>query len=259
MRTLWVFLWAFWVMISCSDAVAQYKTGLVMPKNWSKNVFFAAPPSMLVLPPSFDWREKMVLSPIKNQGSCGSCWAFSLTATLSDSMAVKNKGFYNMSQQFLVSCNKKYGFDYGCQGGFLDAADMFARPGAVRETLYPYTGRDSACKTGLQYQFKIRSWAFIPGGTETTPPPVEAIKAAIYQYGPVSVGVMADNNMQSYKSGIFSKCSNGQLNHAVNIVGWGPGYWIVRNSWGVGFGEKGFIRMKWGCNGIGTAAMYMML
>ena len=88
---------------------------------------------------------------------------------------------------------------------------------------------------------------------------MEAIKAAVYQYGPVSVGVMADNNMQSYKSGIFSKCAKGQLNHAVNIVGWGPGYWVVRNSWGTQFGEKGYIRMKWGCNGIGTAAMYMIL
>ena len=246
------FLW------SCG-AHAQYSTGLVVKKGWSKTVQFAVPPMVRgQLPAHFDWREKAALSPIQNQGNCGSCWAFSIAATMVDAVSIKQGRVLSLSHQYLLSCNK---LGYSCAaGGFFDAHDMHVSPGAVPVYQYPYTGRDSACRSNLTHPWHISSWHYIPGGTESSPPPIQALKAAIYAYGPISVGVAADSAMQSYRGGVFKTCKSRQLNHAVNIVGWDDngGYWIMRNSWGANWGEKGYIRIKYGCNGIGTAANYVI-
>lgn len=236
-----------------SPAQQQFSTGLVMPKNWSKTAHFANPPMMLDLPAHYDLRD-LNLAPPKNQLSCGSCWAFSTMTVMQDAMKVKKNINYSGSEQYLLSCNK---MGFSCQGGFF-AHDMHVAPGSVAESAYPYTGRDSACKGGLKYPRKLSSWSYIPGG-ENGPAPVDAIKAAIVQYGSVAAGVYVDSAFQSYRGGVFSTCSKGEPNHAITLVGWGKGYWILKNSWGTGWGEKGYMRISFNCNQVGVAANYVIL
>ncbi len=228
-----------------ADNGKMYATGLKIPMDF-------APPTTVKahlgedLPATFDWRSKVQLSPIENQGSCGSCWAFSTAATFQDVKRIFGET-EDLSEQYLLSCANPS--EWSCNGGFF-AHDAHKSPrGAVLASEYPYTATDSACKSGINYRWKLTSWAYLPGG-ET--PSVDEIKAAIYKYGPVSVGVAADSQFSSYRSGIFQGSGSTQLNHAVNLVGWGQGYWIMRNSWGAGWGESGYMRIKFGANGIGA-------
>jgi hypothetical protein len=139
---------------------------------------------------------------------------------------------------------------------------MHVNPGAVLSAAYPYTGRDDQCKQGLSYPYKLASWAYLPGGDDTTPPSIESIKSAIYNYGPISVGVAVDAPFQAYKRGVYmDSCNSKDLNHAVNLVGWNDDgqYWIMRNSWGESWGEGGYMRIRYNCNAIGVAANYVQL
>lgn len=232
-------------------------TGLVKPKDWEKGlpwVSFKDDPQ--VIPETYDLRPK--LTQIEDQKNCGSCWSFSLTATMRDVLALTNQDPGRLSQQYLVSCAKE---QYGCNGGFFDAANHFVAPeGAPSWNSYPYTASDSACKK-VPAVASIVSWAYV--GSETQSPSADEVKKAILKYGPVSVTVTADNTFSSYKSGIFNACRNGQTNHMTNIVGWGKDYWIMRNSWGTGWGENGYMRIaivgKNGkrCNDIAETVAFM--
>lgn len=236
----------------------EYAKGFQLEKNWSsKAVFGGAKLKALSLPRNFDWRAQSQLSPVMAQGSCGSCWSFSTVATLQDAIAIKDKKIVDLSEQYLVSCNKE---GWSCNGGFF-AHDYHKSPkGGVPESQMPYTASMTPCKSPLSYQNALQSWAYIPSANENTPPSVEDIKAAIYQYGPISVGVAVDKNFESYKSGVFNNCTASQPNHAVNLVGWNDDgqYWIMRNSWGPNWGESGFMKIKYGCDKIGIAANYIV-
>jgi hypothetical protein len=239
-------------------ALAQHPTGLVVPKDWQKTAKFEAPlNSAVALPASFDWRTSG-LTDIRNQGSCGSCWAFSTTAVIDDLVKLKLGVISNAAEQYLVSCNTQ---GWSCNGGYF-AHSMHVNPGAVTESEYPYTGTDSACKPGgLSHSYKLASWAYLPAPSSGIPS-VADIKNAIYNYGPVSVAVYADSNFQAYRGGVFSSCVNTtSINHAVNLVGWDDENqaWIMRNSWGSGWGEQGYMRIKYNCSNIGYAANYATL
>jgi hypothetical protein len=227
----------------------KHYTGLIIPKGFKPTVV-KAPLMIKALPPARD------------QGNCGSCWAMSSTSTLEDALRVKGI-IRDLSEQFVLSCTKKYVPDaaqWGCNGG-LFAHDIHMTPrGGVNEADYPYTATDSACKTNLAYQEKIASWAYI---SEQELPSVDQIKSAIYQYGPISVAVAVDNAFSNYKSGVHKTCgSTSGLNHAVNLIGWDDsdgGYFILRNSWGSGWGEKGFMRIAYNCDEVGSWANYVVV
>lgn len=236
-----------------------FARGLVKPKGWEKGLpWVSFKDSDQVIPETYDLRPK--ITQIENQGSCGSCWAFSLTATMRDVLALTSQDKGRLSQQYLVDCAKN---QYGCNGGFFDAADYLVEPkGAPSWNSYPYTAKDGVCKKS-EVLSSIVSWAYV--GSEEESPSKEEIQKAILKYGPVSVTVTADNFFSSYKSGIFNACRNGQTNHMVNIVGWDNkmGYWIMRNSWGESWGEKGFMRISFvgkngkRCNDIGETVAFM--
>lgn len=234
-----------------SKSGKMYFTGLKVPMG------FTPANTMKVslretLPVAFDWREKFQLSPIENQGSCGSCWAFSTAATFQDVKRIFGET-EDISEQYLLSCANPS--EWSCDGGFF-AHDAHKAPrGAVLASEYPYTASDSACKSNLNYQWKLTSWSYLSSGEN---PSVDEIKQAIYKYGPVSVGVAADSTFSSYSGGIFQGSGSTQLNHAVNIVGWGDGYWIMRNSWGASWGENGYMRIKFKANGIGAWANFVV-
>ncbi|MCX7766677.1 MAG: hypothetical protein N2246_08260, partial [Candidatus Sumerlaeia bacterium] len=238
--------------------------GLVEPANWRATARFDPCQPKSTLPATFDWRTLDGVTPIKDQGNCGSCWAFATVGALECNIKIKDHIETDLSEQWLVSCNTN---GWGCNGGWWAhdyhqwKADPCGDSGAVPEYAFPYAAADLPCNCPYPHEYWIQSWAYI--GSDSGVPPVEAIKQAIMDYGPVCVAVYAGPAFQAYTGGIFNACEIGEVNHAVMLVGWddnqGPnGVWFLRNSWGTEWGEGGYMRITYNnCNLVGYAACYV--
>jgi len=207
------------------------------------------------LPTSVDWRSKGVVTPVKNQGGCGSCWAFASTETIEAyaALSVNPPTQVILSPQQLVSCapNPQHcGGTGGCEGSIAELAfDYVAKVGGMTtERAYPYTGRDTPCA----YNNKTTPPAVtLTGHVKLPENDYASLMNAIATVGPIAVNVEADTWF-SYSRGIFpaSGChlDNTDIDHVVQLVGYGTDagqdYWIVRNSWGPGWGEAGYIRLE---------------
>jgi C1A family cysteine protease len=235
-------------------SVKKYQTGLVLPKEWdSRKVKASLPKTVKNLPKKFSWQDK--LTPIKNQGNCGSCWAFAAQATLSDVMKLHGKGTVDLSEQWMVSCDDE---SSGCNGGWYHTAfDLVRVEGNVLEKDMPYKQTTGRCPASVPHIDKINLYKELSSGVASS----DLIKQAIYLYGPVSVAVSVTGDFDSYSSGIYNAGTSGAVNHAVNLVGWDetvkPYHWIMRNSWGKEWGEDGYMRIAYGSKKIGYAATYV--
>jgi len=224
-------------------------------------------------PASFDWRTSGKVSEIRDQGGCGSCWAFGLTSVMESALRIFQNSAVDLSEQFLVSCNvaeqnSLCGGKYSCAGGCEDAQDYHVNTlgqgqttvGAVLESQFPYTGSDSACPVGLTHGYKATSWNFI-GGAWNYSPSVDQIKNAISTYGPVTSTVCVSGNFYSYSGGVYSTDYGNCQNHLIALVGWDDSTqtWILRNSWGTGWGESGYMHIRWGVSGVGFRASYVTI
>jgi len=203
------------------------------------------------LPASFDARNKKWVPAVRNQKSCGSCWAFSVAGVMDINYAKKHKCTPPvLSEQQLVDCCTT---THGCSGGWPLKAAEYAKKGLMLNSAYSYTARVGKCKFNSK---KVKAKVVTFGSVSKT---VNAMKTAIYNNGAI-VGILNANKMQSYKSGIMngSNCPV-STNHAIIILGWGKSgstnYWIIRNSWGSGWGEKGYVRMVLGKNACGVENM----
>jgi C1A family cysteine protease len=196
-------------------------------------------------PENFDWRDQGVVSPVKNQGSCGSCWAFSAIGNIESQLALQTKTITQLSEQELVDCDKAE--DEGCNGGLMESAFKYLETvGVVSEADYKYTGRDGTCSvSGKQVVAKITGYHYAGTEDETQ------IKQLLFENGPFAIAINA-TPLQFYFWGIFNPwleflCSPTSLNHGVLLVGYGvegsTPYWIVKNSWGGSWGEKGYFRI----------------
>lgn len=234
----------------------QASMGFKLEPGWSKKVPFRSALSASDLPRRFDWRDQAQLTPPKQQGDCGSCWAFSHMGVLESAIAIKDKKLVDLSEQYMLSCNK---YGWGCGGGYFNY-DMLVNPGAALESSFPYVGKKVSCKNGLSFPYSLDSWAFVPARSENDPPSIDEIKAAIYQYGPVGAALGANDSFTRYKSGVFNGCDGTEPNHAIVLVGWDDDQqsWILRNSWGTEWGQGGVGYIKYGCNKVGIAANYVM-
>jgi C1A family cysteine protease/putative hemolysin len=214
------------------------------------------------LPTSFDWRDLDGCSSIKNQGNCGSCWAFGTAAALECNILIKDAVEEDLSEQWLVSCNQE---GYGCGGGwwvhdyFQYSTDPCGDAGAVLEADFPYTATNAPCNCPYPHFYFIDGWGFVTGWEV---PPVDMIKQAILDYGPVSVAVIVNNAFHDYTGGVFDDCTTGDCNHAVALVGWDDtqgsnGVWFLRNSWGPGWGEDGYMKIEYNCSLVGYASVWV--
>lgn len=240
---------------SVSDVPLNDLCGLVEPPGWKDEApFVLFSPNLQALPSSWDWREHEGVTPVKNQGSCGSCWAFGTVAPLESQIKIACGQTVDLSEQYLVSCNP---YGYGCNGGWFTAHNMHKPPGAVLESAFPYRAANVTCGGPYSHPYYIDGWAYI--GSSSSVPATAAIKQAILNYGPVAAAVAVNSAFQYYRSGIFDGTYTG-INHAVTLVGWDDtgGYWILKNSWGTGWGENGYMRIKYGANKVGYAANYVM-
>jgi cathepsin L len=201
------------------------------------------------LPPSIDWRTKNVISPVKNQGGCGSCWAFGSTEQVESYVALSGAALPILSPQELVSCDKNpqhCGGTGGCEGSIPELAfDYVKQSGLALEKDYPYLGRDSPCNTTQA----SKSAASITGYVKLVQNDYDSVMTALATIGPLAVNVWA-MPFQSYRSGVFNGCNykmNMDIDHVMQLVGYGTDagkdYWIVRNSWGSSWGENGYIRL----------------
>lgn len=216
---------------------------------------------VITLPSAFDWRAQGKLSDIRDQASCGSCNVFATQAAFESAKAIEeNNSPIKTSEQFIVSCND---FNYNCSTGF-GSPELFdinrlgllqTTIGAVRYEDFPYTGSNVACKANLNHPYKAYSWTKFYGSLQTIT--TDQIKQAIYQHGPVYTTVCSGSSeFMGYKTGVFTKdvtsCGSGFL-HAVNLVGWDDSLqaWILRNSWGTGWGMNGYMYIKYGVSNVG--------
>jgi len=198
----------------------------------------------LTAPDEIDWDVQGKVTKVKNQGRCGSCWAFSATGAIESVLALTTGELDELSEQQLVDCSTAYG-NQGCNGGEMyKAFNYVADHGIVLETDYPYTAVDGKCNIPANATtFLISGYRNVTANTS------DALKSAVAK-NPVSVGVQAASSVfQLYKSGVLTGDGCGiELDHGVLAVGYGTlngtAFWRVKNSWGPSWGNKGYILIE---------------
>jgi hypothetical protein len=247
----------------------KYYTGLILEdkKTAPYGKTFAKFDDCDNLPAEFDLRDLGVVPKIRDQGQCGSCWSQSKTSSIMSAIAMTTGGVKDeLSTQELVSCDKQ---NYGCQGGLLNQNEYQASHGQGKESDFPYTGRDSACK---QITSVAKLTKFVYVGQSGRTPTDKELMCAVYKTKTIPwIVVSAGDNWATFPSasdGVVSTCRNSQPNHAVGVVGWktvnGQVYFKMRNSWGNQWGsdagrpgmERGYAMMKLGCDKLGYEVAY---
>ncbi|CAH2065356.1 unnamed protein product [Thlaspi arvense] len=214
------------------------------------------------LPETKDWREDGIVSPVKEQGHCGSCWTFSTTGALE---AAYHQAFgkgISLSEQQLVDCAGKFN-NFGCNGGLPSQAFEYIKynGGIDTEDAYPYAGKDGGCKFSAEnIGVQVLDSVNITQGAE------DELKHAVGLVRPVSVAFEVVHDFRFYKKGVYSSNTCGStpmdVNHAVLAVGYGVEdgvpYWLIKNSWGGDWGDDGYFKIEMGKNmcGVATCSSY---
>jgi len=227
------------------EEVANFRLGYIDLDEGEGKTF----PEKEGRPDLLDHREAGLVTEVKNQGHCGSCWAFSATGGIEGVWAKQVGELLSVSEQQLVDC--AHG---SCSGGNMGNAWDTAKDGIMSEEDYPYEHKDGECRYNSSQAVASVT------GHESVAHNEHDLEKALYQIGyPISIAVHAGSSFSHYKEGIYNdpECVEGKLNHAILVVGYNKTapepYWIVKNSWGKSWGQDGYIHMKMGENNCGLA------
>lgn len=224
-------------------------------------------PPNVEIPNSVDWRASGAVTPIRNQGTCGSCWAFSAAGALEGQHFLKTKQLVPLSEQNLIDCSKKQN-NHGCKGGLMSNAFQYVKEngGIDTERSYPYKGtNNNACMYDAKNSGATdRGFVIIPPGDEVK------LQSAIATIGPIAIALdVSHNSFYLYKTGVYYEpnCSSTNLQHAVLVVGYGTDktgadYYIIKNSWGTRWGYNGYMKIARNRNnhcGVASMAVYPLV
>ena len=207
----------------------------------------------LSIPSSMDWREHNAVTPVKDQGQCGSCWAFSTTGAVEGIQAIKTGNMVSLSEQQLVDCSRSYG-DMGCYGGLMtNAFEYIMDNGITDESKYPYTAKGGNCNSDITYDYHLSGCSEISPGDETGL--VEALSNQ-----PIAVAIQADSfDFQHYSSGILNStsCYTGDIDHGVLLVAYDENTLTIKNSWSSSWGDNGYITIARVHDDVGMCGVYL--
>ncbi|KAI9558062.1 hypothetical protein GHT06_014815 [Daphnia sinensis] len=219
-----------------------HKSMTVLPKRQAR------------LPDTLNYRNSYCLPPVKRQGSCGSCWAFTAITPLEFDRCRKKKSFSVLSEQQLIDCDTN-STNKGCSGGWYVTAwtHLQAVNGSASEFCYPYEGLKGTCRFCAECKSmvgaKVSSFGYVQSMNAT------AMQLALQEYGPLATAMAVVGSFYSYKEGVYDDkaCDNLPVNHGVVTVGYGRfnntiDYWVVRNTWGRSWGDEGYILIQRGVN-----------
>jgi inhibitor of cysteine peptidase len=219
------------------------------------------------LPAALNWCTEVGCTPVRDQGNCGSCWAFATAGALEQNIRIVDRLSKDLSEQYLLSCNSD---GYDCGGGWWVHDYHWWKyitgepgPGAVYEASFPYKALDLACNPPHEHHETISNWEYV--GVSNAVPTVAALKQAIFDRGPIAVSICVGTRFANYTGGVLlvgDVCTKA-VNHGVVLVGWDDslgtgGAWILRNSWGPDWGEDGYMNIAYGISNVGYGASYIV-
>ncbi|XP_043938275.1 ervatamin-C-like [Protopterus annectens] len=192
------------------------------------------------VPAEFDWRKKDCVTQVKSQGKCNSCWAFAAVGTIESRLCAKTGHLFTLSEQQLVDCDS--GND-GCSPGIRAQAFEYIKTqkGLMKDSDYPYKAMKGRCNFNTRHLVNVVI-------ADIRNVHASDIAKDIFMYGPTSSGIGIMDDFHLYSKGIYSNpaCSTAETRHAIIIIGYGPGYWTVKNSWGETWGDNGYFHIKRG-------------
>jgi tetratricopeptide (TPR) repeat protein len=205
---------------------------------------------------AYSWAPS--LTPIRNQGACGSCWAFAAVGTLEASNSIINGAQSDLAEQHALSCSG----GGTCSGGwYTPIYDWLGggKDGLQTEGKVPYTASNASCNAGGKTAYEVETWGWVD--PYAVQPKVDEMKAAMCKYGPLTAAVAATSAFIAYSGGTFDEKSNSAINHAIMLVGWDDdrNAWLLRNSWGTNWGEDGYMWIDYGSNSVGAYSAWAMV
>ncbi len=234
----------------------KHATGLIVPADADYGVpFLSFDRTESDLPAKYDLRELGLITSVKNQGSCGSCWAFAGVAAMESALLKQSNQSFDLSEQELVSCDRG---SYGCGGGW-EPFNYMVKKGISAESSFPYQGRNLRCKN-TPNAAKAVKWGNVgSAGRRAT---VDEVKKAVIDFGALWITVGA-NSYWDGASGTITKCANTQTNHAVTLAGYetdaeGKTNFLIKNSWGKTWNGDGYVKTPLGCNNLGETVSFVV-